>query len=403
MKKLSLSLLIITIGMMSLYAGNSIFSFYGTPYQYYGNDIYSMGMGDAGATDIFRNNTGYANPAQYNLIKQSLFSTGLLFGYTKYESNTNGSQKYTDNSMDFPYFSMSIPYGKQRFGFQFNSFASGLVKNQVALDTLGFTEKQTMDRYLYRADLVYSYCIKGLHLGASANYYFGHDTRTFSQTGTYGVFDTKEQLSNSYKNPTVTIGAIQGFDKLSLGAYYTMPVTLQGDQVRSSIHEVEPSVDYERKLPSVLSAGFTYLPVPLLKIAGDVYYEPWSSVDDSYTDSWKVALGVAREPQNPGSSKKFYDVPTRVGMSYRTLAFKGPDNSDISEYSASCGFTIPLKKENNSIDVGFKYLKRGSLSSNSLQDSSYMLMLGFTGFDFLTKQADRTAPRYIPEAEELAE
>jgi hypothetical protein len=59
------------------------FSFYGTPYQYYGNDIYSMGMGDAGATDIFRNNTGYANPAQYNLIKQSLFSTGLLFGYTK--------------------------------------------------------------------------------------------------------------------------------------------------------------------------------------------------------------------------------------------------------------------------------------------------------------------------------
>ncbi len=402
MKKLTLSLLFVTAGIISLFAGNSVFSYYGSPYQYYGNDMYSMGMGDAGATDIFRNNTGYANPAQFNTSKQSLFSTGLLFGYTKYQSDINGTQKFTDNSMDFPFFSMSIPVGKQRFGFQFSSFSSGLDENQIAIDSLDITEKQSMDRYMYRADLIYSYSIKRLHLGASANYYFGHDTRTFEQTASYGVFNTKEKLENAYKNPTVTFGAIQAFDKLSFGAFYTLPVTLDGDQVRSSIHEVEPAVDYEHKLPAMISGGFTYIPTPQLKIATDLYFEPWSNVDSSYNDSWKLSVGIAREPQN-SSRKNILSLPIRAGASYRTLAFKGPDDSSIDEYSASCGISIPLKKDSNCIDVGFKFTNRGNLSNNKLQDTSYMMLLGFTGFDFLTKQADRTAPRYIPEAEELAE
>ncbi|PKN78650.1 MAG: hypothetical protein CVU48_07765 [Candidatus Cloacimonetes bacterium HGW-Cloacimonetes-1] len=403
MKKLTLSLLFVTAGLISLFAGNSVFSYYGSPYQYYGNDMYSMGMGDAGATDIFRNNTGYANPAQFNTSKQSLFSTGMLFGYTKYQSDVNGTQKFTDNSMDFPFFSMSIPVRNQRFGFQFNSFSSGLDKNQIAIDSLGITEKQSMDRYMYRADLIYSYNIKRLHLGASANYYFGHDTRTFEQTGSYGVFNTKEKLENAYKNPTFTLGAIQAFDKLSIGAYFTMPVTLKGDQIRSSIHEVEPAVDYEHKLPAMISGGFTYLPTPQLKISTDLNYEQWSDTNCNYDDSWRLAVGIAREPQKSAARKKIMDLPMRVGASYRTLAFKGPNDSSIDEYSASCGISVPLKKENNCIDLGFKFTNRGNLSNNNLQDTSYMLLLGFTGFDFLTKQADRTAPRYIPEAEVLAE
>ena len=36
---------------------------YGFPVHNYGRDIYSLGMGDTGASDVFRINTGYANPA----------------------------------------------------------------------------------------------------------------------------------------------------------------------------------------------------------------------------------------------------------------------------------------------------------------------------------------------------
>ena len=90
-------------------AGNSIFSYDGIPLRYYGQDIYSMGMGDAGSSDIFRVNTGYANPALNHTPNRALVSTGIMFGYTTYKSDENGTRKYRDNSLDFPYFSINLP------------------------------------------------------------------------------------------------------------------------------------------------------------------------------------------------------------------------------------------------------------------------------------------------------
>ena len=160
MKKIIL-LVAIYVCLASLFAGNSIFSYDGYPVRFYGLDAYSMGMGDTGASDVFRLNNGFANPAMGNSANYSIFSTGIIMGYTQYKSDIEpqGEVSFTDNSLDLPYFSLSFPYHRHRFGFQFNSFASGLVKNQTSFadSTLGtITEQQEMDRYLYKADLIYS-------------------------------------------------------------------------------------------------------------------------------------------------------------------------------------------------------------------------------------------------------
>ena len=83
----------------SLWAGNSIFSYQGFPVQYYGRDIYSLGMGDTGSSDTFRYNTGYANPALHHRENKTIFGTGMIFGFTGYSSQyKNSSGQILENT-----------------------------------------------------------------------------------------------------------------------------------------------------------------------------------------------------------------------------------------------------------------------------------------------------------------
>lgn len=384
-----------------LWAGNSIFSYEGFPVQNYGRDIYSLGMGDTGGSDIFRYNTGYANPAMHNRSNRTLFSTGMLMGYTLYNSDYNGrKQDFWDDVLDFPYFNVSVPIGNHRIGAQFNSHSSGLVSNQITLPD-GSVEKQTADKYLYRADLIYSTNIKNFNAGISGNFYFGHDNRSFAQSGNYGSYDTHESLTRDFKNPSLTLGVLQSFKNLAFGAHYCIPTTLQGESVRSSIHETEPTVDYEYKLPAQYNVSITALPMEQFKVAADFSYESWSQINDGYRDGMKAGIGIAYEPDPELHKTAFMKLPLRAGASIRQLAFTDKDGENIDEMAVSCGLTFPLKREANRIDLGLELTKRGNLSKNHLSDTSIMFMLGFTGFDVLSKAADRKAPRDIPVKEEF--
>ncbi|PKN75884.1 MAG: hypothetical protein CVU49_00505 [Candidatus Cloacimonetes bacterium HGW-Cloacimonetes-2] len=397
----------VLVTLSGLFAGNSIFSYDGYPVQFWGRDIYSMGMGDTGASDMFRINNGYANPAMHNDNNLTYFSTGLILGYTRYKSETEaqGKRSFTDNSLDLPYFSMSVPLKKHRIGFQFNSYASGLVTNQTSFydSTLAstITEQQSMDRYLYRGDLVYSFRHGGWSMGVSGNYYFGHETRSFVQNSGSGNFDTREQLIKSYKNPTATFGIIRSFKKLSLGINYTLPVTLRGDQTRTSIHETETSENASFELPSQLCASLTALPLRHIKLSTDLNYEDWSKAGANYGEAYKLGLGIAYEPVQEEFDAGWGRLPYRAGISYRKLPFKDSDGNEINELGLSAGLTIPLKNNGNRFDLGFQYTKRGSLGTNGLEDQAFMMLFGFTGFDVLSKAPDRKAPREIPEAEEI--
>lgn len=392
--------------LLPLYAGNSIFSYDGYPVQFYGNDIYSLGMGDAGASDVFRNNTGYGNPAMHNASNRSLFATGILLGYNAYQSldAENRKSSFVDNSLDLPYFSLSLPIKKHRLGFQFSSFASGVVTNQrefLAPDSTTITEEQEMDRYLYRADLIYSVNLGRHNLGISGNYYLGHEVRNFSQDGDFGLYDTEEEVARSYKNPSVTLGYLLHYEKWAVGASYSIGARLTGQEIRSSIHEEEDPVDYEYKLPAQAALSVTVLPKPEFKLAADFRYEPWSGIDaDKYVDSWKVGLGAAYEPIADNHQQALLKLPLRAGISYRMLPFLVNDN-EVEELALTFGVSFPLKGDANRIDVGFQYTNRGNLEKNLLRDNSFLMMFGFTGFDILGKAPDRSAPREIPEKEDI--
>jgi hypothetical protein len=383
-----------------LWGGNSVFSYDGYPIRYYGQDIYSLGMGDTGASDLFRFNSGYGNPAQFNRSNKTIFGTGIIFGFTAYESEYGGeTRSFRDDALDFPYFSVSTPFKKHRFGFQFSPYATGVVKNQyVRPDST--MERQEVEKYIYHADLIYSYNYHGLNLGISGNFFFGHDYHTFEQSSADYSVPTKESLKSSFKNPTITIGAIQTYHDHAFGVHATMPVTLEGESKRNSFHSSEEPVDFEYKLPLMVAASYTGLMIKELKVASDLSYETYSEISDDYRDALKLGVGLAYEPSSIRKKHWWQKVPLRAGYSYRQLAFKS-SAEDLDESTISAGLSIPLKNEINRLDLAFQYQIRGALKTNHLRDKSYMMMFGFTGFDIISSAPDRTAPRDIPKAEDL--
>ncbi len=392
----------------SLWAGNSIFSYQGFPVQYYGRDIYSLGMGDTGSSDTFRYNTGYANPALHHRENKTIFGTGMIFGFTGYSSqyqNSSGQtleNTYRDDNLDLPYFSLSIPYKKNRFGFQISTYASGLVKNQFSPDSLR-TEFHEADKYLYRADLIYSRAYKDLSLGVAANYFFGHDNRSFEYIATGTTVPSNERLKKTIKNPSMSFGAIQGLGSHSLGVYGTLPVKLKGKTIYSSITTEDEEEDYSHELPLMLGFGYTGMYFKELKLAFDVNYESYGMVADDYQDGVKIGLGLAYEPDLSRKNRWYERIPTRIGVSHRMLPFKSENGNTIDENAVSFGLNIPFKNNENMLELGAVYLMRGKLAENELQDRSLMFMLGFSGLDIISRAPDRTRPRDIPVAEDIGQ
>jgi hypothetical protein len=411
--KYVICLSVMLILAFNLAAGNSAFSYKGTPWQFFGNDIYGMSMGDNGLSDVFRKNMGFGNPALVGNASTTLFSTGMMFGWTGYKALSK--ETYTDNSLDFPYFSIAVPVGRHRFGFQFTSFGSGVTENtrefsapilwgNSVMDTLDIIETQSVNRYIYRADLIYAYRIRSVSLGLGLNYYLGHDIRRFKQDAGFGIFNTAEKTEQTYKNPSITLGMTTELGNVSAGLYYSAEATLQGNVVRSSIHATENLGTAKYSIPNQAGIGFTWKLSKDYKITSDFVYSLWGkAVYSEYSkDSWKAGIGFAQEPSE-GSKKTFMGLlAKRAGYYHRVLPFDS-NGHQIAENAISAGVTIPVKSSENRLDLGIQYLLRGSTKFNTVEDRSFMFMIGITGFDILSKPFTRTAPRDIPKAEELSE
>lgn len=401
---LLISIVTIILSSQMLIAGNSILSYEGVPCQNFGNDIYGKSMGDVGLSDIFRKNTGFGNPAMIGNANLTLVSTGIMFGWTGYKSNYITEKSYRDNSLDFPFFSVVIPVNRHRYGFQLNSYSSGVTSNQttVEVDSSFITEKQSINRYLFRADLMYAYNFRIINVGLGLNYFFGHDNRRFEQYGSYGIFNTREKVEATYKNPTGSIGITTKIDNFAIGAYYTKSSILKGESKRSSIHETEAPIQIKHSIPDHIAAGITTKLNNEFKISGDVHLDLWKNAEHTYNteNGLKLGIGFAHEPKAETKKTFWGQIPKRIGVSTRNLPFKINDNT-IYETAVSTGLTLPIKQKDSQIDVGTQYIWRGDIEQHNLQDRSLMLMIGLTGFDIITRAFDRSSPRAVPKADDL--
>ena len=399
--KLLVSLLIISTALFS----NSIFSFKGMPLQYYGNDVYGMGMGDTGAADLFRINPNFSNPSIATSTDKVLFSTAVSMGFMWYEDAEGNT--FRDDGMQLPYFQIAVPVLNHRFGFSFNSIASGDLENEsVGLTEDGsytFTETNRLSSSLFKAEGIYAYKNPIVNIGIGASYYLGHRVRYWkSDFDDSSLTDTKYEIEKTFKNPGFSIGLSKKINQLSMGLTYSNHVKLKGDVEYKFDHDpwsnsIDKADDYLFEVAPSISGAFTYRFLERYKASFDMHYDIWEDTNLYDKNVFKAGLGFAYDPLS-GYGKWYERIPIRLGGYIRELPFEA-NNTKIAEQVVTFGTSIPLKSANKKIELAVQYLNRGNIDDNNLSDRSLIFTFGITGFDIFKKRPKKIEHREIPEAD----
>ena len=398
--KLILMLMLITV----LLTGNSIFSFDGMPLEYYGSDVYSMGMGETGSADLFRINPNFHNPSLAATTDNVLFSTSVSLGYMWYKDSENN--EFRDDGIYMPYFTMAIPIKNHRFAFSFNSIASGNIENAKELefvsfnDTLQYSEINRLSTSLYKTGMLYAYKNPFVNVGIAMDYYLGHRIRYWKLDFEDSDYtDAKYEIEKIYKNPGFTVGLSKKIGKVSLGAAYSSHVKLEGSITYKYGHTPYADTlsledDFLFEVPAQVSGGITWKFMEKYKASLDGYYQMWQDTEDYNKNTLKLGLGFAYDPLS-GYGSWFEKIPLRFGGYYRELPFD-VNSEKIIEKAVTFGSSIPLKSPNKKIEFAVIYTTRGDVDKHGLSDESLMFSIGITGFDIFKKRYKRIEHREIP-------
>ena len=222
--------------------GNSVFSFDGMPLQNYGNDVYEIGMGGSGSSDLFRINTNYSNPSLVTTANKVIFSTAVALGYVWYADNK--SSGFRDDGLNLPYFTLAVPIKNHKFAFCFNSYTSGNLNNEITGTWIdeqnteyNYRELNRLRSNIYKTDIIYAYKNKYLNLGFSANYYLGSKVRFWQLDFDDELNDAKEETKETYKNAGFSFGGNKKIGNVSFAAAYSSEVDLKGESIYKYDHE----------------------------------------------------------------------------------------------------------------------------------------------------------------------
>ncbi|MCK4311140.1 MAG: hypothetical protein KAW88_00215 [Candidatus Cloacimonetes bacterium] len=397
--------LIILIIVSTSLLGNSIFSFEGMPVQYYGNDVYGLGMGETGSADLFRINPNFTNPSISISTNKVLFSTAVSMGYMWYKDDQGN--KFRDDGLYFPYFTIAVPIRNHRFAFSFNTTSSGNLENERITtwessfgDTLEYTEINRLSSNIYKADAIYSFKNPYINFGIALNYYIGHRIRYWKlDFDDIDYTDAKYEIEKTFKNPGFSLGMSKKYGNISFGAVYSSFAKLEGETKFKYGHApyadtLDLADDFLFEVPQKISGGITWKFLEKYKASFDAYYEIWEETNSYKNNSYKFGFGLAYDPLS-GYGMWYERIPLRIGGYIRELPFE-KNNEKIMEQALTFGFSIPLKSPNKKIELALKYLTRGDVDKHGISDKSLIFSFGITGFDIFKKRPKKIEHRDIP-------
>ncbi len=387
-------------------SGNSVFSPLGTPLQSYGNDVYGLGMGDTGISDLSRINCNQDNPSLLVSINKVTLSTAVNMGYYWYKSET---ESYRDDELYLPFFMLAVPIKDHRIGISLSTVYSGnlyICQNGLTStaggDSLVYDEIIRKTEDLYRTSCHYAFKNSYLNIGFSMVYYFGNHINYWSLDFKDKEFtDSKYEYEKTYSGVSYKLGVSKTIGKFSLGASYEPSAMLNGSLIyRYNFSPEEDTLQTDADLyevPENIKGGVTYMFSNTLKLNLESNIIFWSQTEDRYEDSWRIAGGISYDPI-AGYGRWYESIPFRLGASWSKLPFKS-DGKEIDEMMLSAGSTIQLDSPGRKLDFAIRYLTRGNHEQSGYQDASLQLIIGVTGFDVFQKTPKRTADRDIPKVD----
>ncbi len=336
------------------------------------------------------------NPASYASLIQTTFTVGGTFATSNLKTS---SQSEKAQRSTFDYLAIGIPMGK--FGASFglipvssvgykilnnNPTTEGALNSQ--LDGKGGVNKVYFG-------LAYK-ITRNWNIGLDAQYNFGKITTTTVE-GITGVQNSSAEVNTAELSGTAfsfgTMYQKKMFKKVSMfsSLSYTFASNLNSDNTRVISVQGDPDPyaypanSTKLKLPNKLSIGLgigearKWLVGANMTFQGDGqlanYYNSADNV--SYESYSKYAVGGYYLPNYNSFTSYMSRITYRAGLKYEKIGLI-VNNESIKDIGMTLGAGIPIPGSFSNVNFGIEFGKRGTVSSNLVQENYVNFSLSFS-------------------------
>ncbi len=404
-------------------AARTPFSSFGIGEPYGNTLINNQGMAGVGVSQPqywFINNQ---NPALlvYNSVNTS-FQAGLMMDRRTISSDTL-SEKSQGGNMNYLVTAFPVKPGKWTTSVGLMPYTSVNYLLEYEDDVVGGTEKINVTEkgtggltQLYwsngvrltrelavglKASYIFSSIVKGytnqlIKSSQPINYIAGIEEKSYVRDFTFGtgISFSKDSLF-SRQRYRLSIGAVYDFAtdlkaKKTDRIYRAMSV--DGDTTNVSV--LPSSMTGSFAIPASFTVGVSLSRGLRWNIGTEFSYQDWGDFRDlngrneSLQPSWRAALGGEIIPDPYAAQNYLKRITYRAGVSMEENPFLVNGNP-VRDIGINFGFTLPAGRD-NSVDLAFKYGKRGNKSENILEESYFKIFFGITFNDrwFIKRKFD---------------
>jgi hypothetical protein len=376
--------------------------------------INSQGMAGVGVSQPqywFLNNQ---NPALLVFNGMTVFQAGMLVE-TRSLSNDTASARTTDGNLS--YLATAFPVKPGRWTTSLGLMPYSTVNYQLSyIGTVANTTDKLSIVEKGDGGLTQLYWSNGVRLhrsfsvGLKASYVFG--SLKYEQTNyllestsslNYPITITEKTF---VKDAMLAAGISYTKDSLfskkkyrfSFGAVYGLKADLNANQRYSISRQsasgkpIQPDTLSEGKtsvgIPASITAGISLSHSSRWTVGTEFSYQDWSSFKSlnrgqQSGPSWRIALGAETTP-NALDESYFKRATYRIGVSYEKTPFLVDTNEnteiddyvDVKDVGVNFGASFPAGR--SSLDIGFRYGKRGDKKITILEENYIKVYFGIT-------------------------
>ncbi|MEO7977802.1 hypothetical protein [Flavobacterium sp.] len=371
----------------------SPYSFYGIGDMKFKGTIENRSMGGVSIEqDSIHMNV--ENPSSYANLKQTTFTIGGTYGTSKLKTDT---QTAKTSRSTFDYLLLGIPMGK--FGAGFGLIPVSSVGYKIRNDnsaTPGATSSQFEGKGgVNKVFLGLGYKLKpNWNIGADIQYNFGKIETTSLEAISGVASSTSETNTSRLSGVNFNIGTMyQSKIKEKLNLYtslnYTFGSTLKSDSQTTiqvdADQTVFPSDVRNLKLPNRLTIGAGVGEARKWLIGTTVAFQGSGDFNNNYNTNENVqyesyakyAVGGYYIPNYTSFASYFSRITYRAGLKYEKTGLV-INNESIKDIGMSVGAGFPITGSFSNVNFGIEFGKKGTVSSNLIQENYLNFSLGFS-------------------------
>ena len=372
---------------------SSPYSFFGIGLQQFKGTVENRAMGGMSLySDSLHLNI--INPAQLGKLRFVNFTFGGNHTATTLKETGNESNA-TDTTFD--YFALGFPVSKK------GAVSFGLMPWSTVGYDINDSNAEAVNTFagiggVNRLFLSSGYEIaKGLHVGATAAYYFGNIQNEAVRTQDQVELSTLEENRTDFSGLAWEFGAqyeTMISDKLELRSsiQYNTDSTISAENTRSISTVVFDSFgiptelatadglvqDTDFRLPSSVVLGLG-IGVPNKWFFGgelessetsNFFNNSFRTEGVDFVDSTTFRAGGLYIPNYSSVTSYFERVTYRAGFRYEELGLRISDQ-DINEFGISFGVGLPTKRNISNLNLTFEYGQRGTTDANLVQENFF--------------------------------